>query len=242
MNPDKVLSPGKEYSDILTKQEEVRLFYHRVIHDIKAPIASMMSLVKMSKSKIKNKECQVFLTEIEDHFRLLETEILSSLRNAAFYGKSIETNPVDFSDLISDVQKLLAYSRSIDKIKFHKSIRQTRPFNINRQLIFSIFQNIIDNSIKHGRLSEDSEMSINIHVKLLKRNVLIEIEDDGRGISENTKQKLFSRLDASNDLLFKGNGLGLFIIKKTIEKLNGAMSIDQINGKGTKFTILIPEA
>jgi signal transduction histidine kinase len=242
MNPEGTLHLKNEIANSLIKQEELKLFYHRIIHDIKAPIASMIGLVNISKMKIKDKESQDFFNEIEKYFRLLETEIFSSLKNGAFYGENVDATPVDFSEIVSEVHKLLSYSRSMNKIYFHKVIKQSRYFNINRQLIFSILQNIIDNSIKHGRDSESEELNINIQVKQLRRSILIEVEDDGKGISENTKRKLFSDLDSTNDLLFKGNGLGLFIIKKTVEKLNGTLSIDKINGKGTKFTILIPEA
>jgi signal transduction histidine kinase len=242
MSTGKTLEMQKESTDAALRQEELNIFYHRVIHDIKAPLASMIGLVRISKEKIKDKRSQEFFSEIENHFRLLETEIFSSLKSGAFYADNPEAVPVDFNEVVEDVCKLLAYSRPMDRIHFHKSIKQNRHFNINRQLIFSIFQNIISNSIKHGRSSDDREMNISIQVKLLKRNVLIEVEDDGKGISESTKKKLFSNLDSTNDLLFKGTGLGLFIIKKAVEKLSGALSIDQGNGKGTKFTILIPEA
>jgi signal transduction histidine kinase len=242
MKTEQRLHFNNEMADSLIQQEELRLFYYRVIHDIKAPIASMIGLVNITKTKIKDKESQDFFNEIEKYFRLLETEIFSSLKNGAFYGESTNAVPVDFSEIIEEIHNLLSHSRSMNNIYFHKTIKQSRNFNINRQFLFSILQNIIDNSIKHGRNSDNVGMNIIIKIKQLEESVLIEIEDDGNGISENTKKKLFSDLNSMNDLLFKGNGLGLFIIKKTVEKLKGTLSIDQKNNRGTKFTIQIPEA
>jgi signal transduction histidine kinase len=242
MTAENILQLNAGNADELYKQEELKMFYHRIIHDIKAPIASMIGLVRISKTKMKDKESQEFFNEIENYFRLLETEIFSSLKHGAFYSKDLEAVPVDFDEIIGEIQKLLSYSRSMSKVHFHRSIKQTRPFRINRQLVFSILQNIIDNALKHGRDSDSEELNIHISILQSKSSILIKVEDDGKGISENTKKKLFSNLDMSNDLLFKGNGLGLFIIRKTVEKLNGTLSIDPKETKGTRFTITLPEA
>lgn len=242
MNEIKDLTLRNSLIESKNNEEELKSYYYRVIHDIKAPIASIIGLVTLTQIETKNKKSQAFLKEIENHFRSLETEISASLRNGLIFNENLSSEEVDFKEILSEVIKLLTFSRKLDAIHFRIEIKQSRNFKINRQLIFSIFQNIIDNSIKHGRDSDEKELNMRIRIKQLKRSIKIEVEDDGKGVSENIKAKLFEKFNSSNDLLLIGSGLGLYIIKKSVDKLNGQLIIDSKHGKGTKFMISIPEA
>ena|SRR6218665_332024 len=231
-----------EYAAMQVRQEELKSYYYRVIHDIKAPIISIIGLVKLSKVKAKDKKTQDFFEEIENYFRQLETEITSSLKSGLIFSENIGTDKVDFNDTLTEVIHLLSYARKMNNVHFHTRISQKKPFNTNRQLMFSILQNIIDNAVKHGRITEGQELNIHVSIKQQKSFIKLKIDDDGKGISESTKKQLFETTGNENDLLMKGNGLGLYIIKKCVDKLNGHLSISRQKGGGTSFEICIPES
>lgn len=223
------------------KQEELKLYFYRVMHDIKAPIASMVGLIRLTRMKTKNKESLLFLEEIENHFKLLESDISSSLKNGIIFNENLDSDAVDFKKMVSEVISLLTFSKKSENVHFHTSVIQTKKFNINRQLVFSILQNIIYNSMKHGCNSGQEVLHIYINIVQQNEFLKMEIKDDGRGISENTKKQLFETFSAGNDLLMKGNGLGLYIIKKNVDKLNGQLVVHSEKSRGTKFEICIPE-
>jgi signal transduction histidine kinase len=223
------------------QQEELKLYFYRVIHDIKSPICSMVSLIRLTKSKIKDKESQGFLNEIENCFNLLNIEISSSLRNEIVFSETISSTPLNLETVLFEVINILTFSRNLSNVKIHPIVIQTKDFRINRQLLFSILQNILDNAIKHGRNSESDRLNIYINITQLDGYIRIEATDDGIGMTEKTKLSLFEKFNTDESILTKGSGLGLYLIKKSVEKLNGQIFIDSDKNKGTRFEILIPE-
>ena len=98
-----------------------------------------------------------------------------------------------------------------------------------------VFSNLIDNSIKYR--SKDRETILKITAKQDAVAVTYCIEDNGIGISESEIEKIFDvfyRIDPENQ---QGEGIGLALIKKIIERLDGKISLGSEEGKGTKFYI-----
>ena len=70
-------------------------------------------------------------------------------------------------------------------------------------------------------------------------HVIIEIEDNGQGIREEYREKIFDMYYRANERS-KGNGLGLYIVKKAVQKLNGTIQLITEFGKGSRFVITLP--
>lgn len=229
-------------TELKRQQEELKLYFYRVIHDIKAPICSLVSLVRLTKSQIKDKESQQFLTEMENYFNLLNIEISSSLKNNIVFSENIQTERVNIETVLFEVVNILTFSRDLTKVRITPIVDKLKDFRTNRQLVFSILQNIIDNAIKHGRHSDNDQINITIKISQEGNYLKIDAIDDGIGMTEKTKQSLFEKFNSNDHLLTKGNGLGLYLIRKSIDKLNGEITIVSEQNKGTCFTILIPES
>ncbi|MFH1196336.1 MAG: HAMP domain-containing sensor histidine kinase [bacterium] len=100
------------------------------------------------------------------------------------------------------------------------------------------FQNVIDNAIKYS----PTGTSINISVKNLHPNLLVQVKDEGEGFSEEDKKKVFGkfqRLSARPTAGESSTGLGLSIVKSIIDLHNGSIWIESEKGKGTTFNILL---
>jgi signal transduction histidine kinase len=106
----------------------------------------------------------------------------------------------------------------------------------NASLITLIYSNLLDNAIKY------SETNTKIHLSLYKNEAIhFIIEDEGIGIAQEQLSKIterFYRVDESRNKKIEGFGLGLFIVKQSIELHNGTMHIDSTLDKGTKVEIL----
>jgi signal transduction histidine kinase len=227
--------------ELKKQQEELKLYFYRVIHDIKSPICSMVSLIRLTKTKIKDKESQGFLNEIENCFNLLNIEISASLKNEIVFSENISSSPLNLETILFEVINILTFSRNLSNVKIFPAVIKNNDFRINRQLFFSILQNVLDNSIKHGRDSESDKLNIHINITQFDGYVKIEAIDDGIGMSEKIKSNLFEEFNTDDNILTKGSGLGLYLIKKSVEKLNGKMVIESEKNRGTRFEILIPE-
>ncbi|MDP4181700.1 MAG: ATP-binding protein, partial [Bacillota bacterium] len=99
--------------------------------------------------------------------------------------------------------------------------------------------NIIDNAIKY---SQKGKITVKLYEK--QDNVLLEIADNGRGIPEELKDKIFEpfyRVDKARSREIGGNGLGLSITKEIIDKHGGEIVIESSLGIGTKVIISLPK-
>ena len=107
---------------------------------------------------------------------------------------------------------------------------------VDKNYVIQIFENIISNAIKY------SEPGTEIKINVLNRNnyVVIEIIDQGPGISEDDQEKLFmqfQKLSAAPNAGESSIGLGLSIVKKYIEAMNGSIACESQLGIGTKFIL-----
>ncbi|HSZ72774.1 MAG TPA: HAMP domain-containing sensor histidine kinase, partial [Cytophagaceae bacterium] len=109
------------------------------------------------------------------------------------------------------------------------------PFYSDKKLMHSIIQNLIENPIKYL----DTKKSINtldIRISVTKKLTELIFTDNGLGISKEHQKHIF-------DMFFKahenanGTGLGLYIVKTTVEKLKGVIQLDSEPGKGSTFIV-----
>ncbi len=106
-------------------------------------------------------------------------------------------------------------------------------------MINSILQNLIENGIKYARI-ENNEPSISVKIHSLKNEVVIAVEDNGIGMTEEDVDKIFKMFFRANRTI-EGTGLGLHILKRAVDRLKGKVEVASKIGKGTTFTVWLPK-
>jgi signal transduction histidine kinase len=168
----------------------------------------------------------------QDHFI---KEILDQSRNSRL---DVKREEILFEPILEETFSQLSFAtpsgKAVEKII---SIQQSKPFYCDRWRLKVILNNIISNAIRY-RNGRDPVIKVNIDVT--ENGAEVCIEDNGKGIAkEHLKNvcRMFYR--ATDD--GAGSGLGLYIVKETIDKLNGSINIDSVEGKGTTVQLMIPE-
>src|SRR5690606_29474411 len=105
-------------------------------------------------------------------------------------------------------------------------------FVLSDSFLRQLFYNLIDNSLKHG----EKVTQIRIYCSKARDNVNLTYEDDGVGIPEANRQKLFSKGFSTS----KGTGLGLSLIQRMVDVNGWSITEQGKPGKGVKFVITIP--
>ncbi|MFZ6011000.1 MAG: sensor histidine kinase, partial [Bacteroidota bacterium] len=209
-----------------------------VSHDLRAPIASVLGLINLARKDREGKMKDVYLEMInksaqqQDHFI---KEILDQSRNARLEVKREE---VFFEPIIEETFNQLKFAtatgQSVEKV-IH--IKQDRAFYCDRWRLKVILNNIISNSIRY-RNGRDPVIKVDIEVR--EQLVKLAIEDNGKGIAkehlENVCRMFYRATDDG-----AGSGLGLYIVKEAIDKLNGSIDIESEEGHGTTVKLQIPE-
>lgn len=224
--------------ELSKRNTELDNFVYSVSHDLRAPIASVLGLINLARKDndpaMKNEYLNRINTSAMQQDDFIR-EILDQSRNARLDVKKEE---VYFDSLIEETFSQLKYattpSTSLEKIV---SIQQTEAFHSDRWRLKVVLNNIISNAIRYrnGR-----EPVIRVNVAINKQKALIEVEDNGRGIGREHLGRVFDMFYRATDD-GAGSGLGLYIVKETLEKLHGQIKIESEEGRGTLVRLEIPE-
>ena len=123
-------------------------------------------------------------------------------------------------------------------MKFKINIQQSLPFHSDKNLFHSIVQNLVENPIKYRDKNKENSF-LDIEVLVNEKETKFSFKDNGPGITEELKEKIFDmffKVNPSSD----GTGLGLYIVKTSVEKLGGKITLQTGSGRGCLFNVVFP--
>jgi signal transduction histidine kinase len=215
---------------------ELDRFVYSASHDLRAPLASILGLVNIARLE-NGKDFKGYLDKIENSVQKLDgfiKDIIDFSRNARL---DVESEPINFKELITEIFDNLKYLDEKDVIKRIVKVEGTGLFHTDKKRLNVILNNLIANSIKYSNPHEQNPF-IEVYVKQNSKQVLLQVKDNGIGIGYEHIQnifKMFYRADTKS----KGSGIGLYIVKETLEKIQGSISVQSEYGKGSMFTVLL---
>ena len=137
-------------------------------------------------------------------------------------------------NLKEELENLVRVFNDDGNIYFHAN-KDLMPVRMDRIYLSRIFTNMITNAKQ--AVSEQRKSIINIDAELFNKKIIIVIEDNGIGIPKDKLEQIFEPNFTTKN---SGMGLGLTMVKKMIEEYKGDISVKSEEGKGTKFTIILP--
>ena len=162
--------------------------------------------------------------------------IIADLKNFSRMEEMV-INSVDLEKEIDTTLNIL-HSKLKNKIEIHKEYEENLPrIDAYGGQLNQVFMNIIDNAA--FAIEEKGNIYIRLKQDDEKKNVIIEIEDDGSGMEEDVAKKIFDPFFTTK-APGQGTGLGMSISYKVIQRHNGKISVSSQKGIGTKFTIELP--
>ena len=217
-------------------------FINNMTHEFKTPIATInlaLSAIKNPKTIVNKEKVKKYLQMIYDENNRMHDQVENVLMIS-----HLERNQLNIEKTKQDINEI------IDLAISHVSlIVENNNGNIitekdadnsmvigNETHLINVMVNILDNAIKYN----DNSPEIFIKTLNIGSRVLIEIKDNGIGMSKAVQSKIFEKFyrKQTGDLHdVKGHGLGLAYVKKIIAFHNGNITVDSAVGKGSKFTI-----
>lgn len=231
-----------------TKEAEIESikqeFISNVSHELRTPITSIKCYVDTLCShseQIDSKTKEEFLSIVNE-----ETDRLSHLVNDILELSRLESPNTKIQMMLQDVYPAIEYAlRSVivlaekKSIKLIKDIEENLPeLNINQESIERILINLISNAIKYT----PGNGMVKLVVNKEGENISFKIIDNGIGIDEEDLSLIFERFYRVENKVhtIKGTGLGLTIVKKSIEQHGGKISVRSNIGEGSIFEFVLP--
>ncbi len=217
-------------------------FINNMTHEFKTPIATInlaLSAIKNPKTIIDKKKVKKYLKMIYDENNRMHDQVENVLMISHLEKNelNIEKSRHDLNDIINlsiSHLSLIAESKN-GNITFNKDAGNTQIVGNETHLI-NVFVNILDNAIKYN----NDRPEILINTKNINDRVIVDIIDNGIGMSKSVQSKIFDKFyrKQTGDVHdVKGHGLGLAYVKKIIDFHNGDINVKSILGEGSTFSI-----
>ena len=227
------LEKEKELNDLKSK------FISMASHEFRTPLSTILSSTNLIQRYLTpevhektDKHINRIKSSVRNLTQILEDFLsLSKLEEGKF---DKEKKELDIVDLINNcIEEVNVFAKKDQKFIFDHQI--SNPIIIsNAQSLRNIFINLLSNAVKY------SFEGSSIHVKLWHDEDIFyaSVRDEGIGIPKEQKVYLFERFfRADNAINIQGTGLGLFIVRKYLDNLNGSIDFESEEGVGTKFTV-----
>jgi len=219
---------------------ELDRFVYSASHDLRAPLKSMLGLIYVTKecADPEDSELHERLAMLNNSVGKLDDfieDILHYSRNARM---ELDKDEINFEKIIEEIKGSHKFIEGIKGVQFHVEINSTGLFVSDYRRLIVVLNNLLSNALKYRDISKEKSF-VNIIIRSDKTNAIIVVEDNGVGIANNDKEKIFEMFYRATTLS-SGSGLGLYIVKEALEKLGGTISVESEQDKGTKFIIEIP--
>jgi signal transduction histidine kinase len=223
-------------SELKQAYKELDTFFYRSSHDFRRPLTTFMGLAEVAKITVKDQAALELFEKVNETAQnldkmLMKLQSISDLGVEELLYKQIFIEEAFHRKIDSFSQELLQKN-----IKVEINASPTLSFYSYPALLKIILDNLIENAIFF-------KATVNSFIRLSaftqKEGVVIEVEDNGQGIEEEFLGRVYEMYFRGNEHS-KGNGLGLYIVKKTVDKLGGVITIKSKLGVGTKVSIFFP--
>lgn len=236
-----------EHEQLKKLNEAKNDFISVASHQLRTPATAVKQYLGMLEAGIYGQLSEAQITAIKTAYESndRQLQVIDKLLQIARIdaGKIVlKREDTDISVMIDDIKKEFSY-RLIDR---QQSIIYTSPnrhviMSIDKQLLRTVFENVIDNSMKYSL--PDTDITITVDDK--KDQTDITIADEGIGMNQTSIQKLFkkfTRIENSVTREIGGTGLGLYWVKKVLDLHGATVHITSVKNHGTTFTMSFPKA
>ncbi len=230
-----------EQNQTLTKvNRELDSFVYSASHDLKAPLASVLGLVSLARRESDPETRQQYYEMMERSVARLDQfieDIIDYSRNARI---QVKPEDVELVKMIDDIFDDLKYIKGANELIKEVDIQKDFQFKTDPIRLRVILRNILSNAIRYGCLGSKMK-KVKVTAKIKNKRLKLSIRDHGPGIPKDQQDKIFDMFYRAHEGL-AGTGLGLYIVKETVDKLNGTVEVVSSPKKGAEFLVELPVA
>jgi len=230
----------KSNDELKKSNKELDSFVYSVSHDLRAPLSSMLGVVGLCEMGTLDPFMQKNVTLLKTSIKKLDGFIMDILDYSRNSRLEVDRQEIHFTDLLTDISGNLKFMGAEDQrqVDIRTTIRNGVAFYSDKSRISIILNNLISNSIRYQN-PEAADPFVEVSVEVSESAADIRVRDNGIGIDRENQKKVFNMFYRVSTKSI-GSGLGLYIVKETVEKLHGAIELRSEPGKGCEFSIRLP--
>lgn len=219
--------------------EQQKRFSQCAAHELRTPLTILKTRLALFRKKglYGTPETTELLDVLEDQVNRL-SELVGDLLALTNMGDLERDERIDVPQLISHTMDHLRELAQEHKVVVRLELEPGTVFG-NRTLLERAFVNLIENAVKYNRPNG----TVTVRTKYGCKEVRIEVEDEGIGIPEEYREKVFEpffRVDGSRSRQLGGAGLGLALVHAIVEVHNGKVWVEALQQGGSRFVVTLP--
>jgi two-component system sensor histidine kinase ChiS len=228
----------KKNRELVKINAELDRFVYSASHELRAPLASVIGLIHLTKSDLTG-QAQIQKVEMmESAVKKLDAvihDIVDYSKNARL---EMKTESIDMNDILNAGIERCSHLPGFHQIRFINEIKAQTLFFSDRDRVTVLFNNLISNAVKFSNLLK-GDCVIAITVEVNESQLIANVKDNGVGIAPAYLDKIF-------EMFFRGEnpnagaGLGLYICQEIVQRLSGSLTVESVPNKGTEFHIILP--
>jgi PAS domain S-box-containing protein len=223
-------------------------FLANMSHEIRTPMNAILGFSEILLSQIKNPKHSEYLRTIVSSGKILLSIINDILDLSKIEAGRLELlyEPVDITHILEEIKMVFSQKVKEKNLRFILDIENDsqKGFILDEVRLRQVILNIVGNAIK---FTEKGHVRVGMSTKTNqidpeKMDLMIEVEDTGIGIPEAEQKRIFDAFiqqSSQNVKKYGGTGLGLAICRRLVEKMNGAITLESVQGKGSTFRVVI---
>ena len=214
---------------------ELDFFVYSASHDLRAPITTLLGLINVM--RIDSSKTEKYLSLQEKSLKKMDSFIIDLINYSHNARKELVIKEINFAEISKNIINAQFLNTNLDRIK--TDIQLNTPFAVysDTDRISIILNILISNAFRYQEPKRLNPF-VKIRFYSTKKEITIEVEDNGIGIPENHIDKIF-QLFYRADSYKSGSGLGLYILKESVEKLEGKVEVISTVGEGTTFKVTL---
>lgn len=217
------------------REQAWREMAKQVAHEIKNPLTPMRLTVQNFQRKFNPEDVNIH-SKVDEYSKTLIQQIdtMSSIASAFSNFAKMPAQQKETLNVVNVVK--LALDIFNEDYIFFTSDKVEIISKFDRTQLIRVVTNLVKNAIQ--AISKDRRPRIIVNVTAKENNVIITVSDNGVGVSEDIKEKIFEPKFTTKT---SGMGLGLAMVKNIVETYNGTITFETEKDKGTKFIVVLPK-
>ena len=228
----------KRTDELQKAYDELNRFIYSASHDMRAPLTSILGVVNLAEQETTDERMHEYLRMVEVSVKRMEVLNNNVIDYYINNKKQARLEVLDFVEMIDQTVSSLRYYLGANTIKFDINIEQTTKFMSDGFRVRSIVNNLISNAIKFQR-PDNPDKRITVTGTIDENRVVLKVADNGIGIKSESLNHIFDMFYRAT-FINAGSGIGLYVTKESIDKLEGKIDVQSAEGQGTSFTIEVP--
>lgn len=216
--------------------KELDTFFYRSSHDFRRPLTTFMGLAEVAKITVKDANALELFDKVNETAHTLDKMLIKLQSISDLGAQHLVYKEVFLKELIGEVVDQFQEAIAKNHVQIMVEIDAFYDFFSYPVMIKIIIENLLENAI---HFCNGVDPYVKISCKKKENQAILSIQDNGQGIDPIYHSKIFEMYFRANQNS-KGNGLGLYIVKKAVSKLNGRIDFTSTLHQGTTFNITLP--